>query len=258
MSATTTSLLSERYLHTPRELMGTERSGAHALKTQAFVQCAKRPSTPESECWTTCGARHVEPRSLTSQSYLWKQSRSTEKPTLLRSAPPAWTDEVLQLRQGVQQVMTARCVQVGSHGCDRPYTTSLARYRMDTWRIICAMRVTRLKRVRWKHPVSCGAGGDFGAVSSNCSLKCLVPFVAHSGFSRTSLVCEVEEKGGEEINGCLLSGWSADLSHGICHKDIGAYRAVAHWFESVVRMACRCVESWCVAPEVKYLRIVVT
>ena len=94
---------------------------------------------------------------------------------------------------------------------------------------------------------NCGAGGDVGAVSSSYSLKCMVPFVAHSGFSRTSLVYEVEEKGGEEINGCLLSGWCADRSHGICHNDIGAYRAIAHWFESVLRMASRCVESWCAA-----------
>ena len=100
-----------------------------------------------------------------------------------------------------------------------------------------------VEEVCCKHPVSCGAGGDFGAVSSNCSMKCM-PFVAHSGFSRASLVYEVEEKGSEEINGCLLSGWSADLSHGICHRDIGAYRAIVHWFESVVRMASRCVESW--------------
>ena len=39
--------------------------------------------------------------------------------------------------------------------------------------------------------VSCGAGGDFGAVSSSYSLKCTVPFAIHSGSSRTCLVYEI-------------------------------------------------------------------
>ena len=51
---------------------------------------------------------------------------------LLRSAPPALTDGVLQLQEGAQRVMTAGCVQVGSHGCDEPYATSLTVYRMAT------------------------------------------------------------------------------------------------------------------------------
>ena len=37
---------------------------------------------------------------------------------LLRSAPPAGTDAVLQLGERVRRVMTARCVPEGSHGCD--------------------------------------------------------------------------------------------------------------------------------------------
>ena len=38
---------------------------------------------------------------------------------LLRSAPPAPTDGVLQLREGAQRVVTARCIQLGSPGCGR-------------------------------------------------------------------------------------------------------------------------------------------
>ena len=44
-------------------------------------------------------------------------------------------------------------------------------------------------------------GGDFGAVSSSYLLKCTVPFVAHSGFSRTSLVYEVEGREGKRSMG---------------------------------------------------------
>ena len=60
--------------------------------------------------------------------------------------------------------------------------------------------------------VSWSVGGDFGAVSSSYSLKCTVPL---------SLTLD---------------------SHGRVN-DFGAYRAIAHWSEGVVRMACRCVES---------------
>ena len=48
--------------------------------------------------------------------------------------------------------MTARCVQEGSHGCDRPHATSLTVYRMATWCIIRMMRATSLMGEQCTHP----------------------------------------------------------------------------------------------------------
>ena len=96
-------------------------SAAHAQRVHWYrTEWSKR---------VTCGARHVETRLVTSQSSLRRFSRSTERLTLLRSAPPA---------------LTARCVQVGSHGCDRPYATSLTEHRMATWCITRLVRGTSL------------------------------------------------------------------------------------------------------------------
>ena len=76
----------------------------------------------------TCGALHVETRLVISLSSLRRLSRGKERLMLLRSEPPALTDGVLQLLEGAQRVMTARCVQVGSHGCDEPFAESLTVY----------------------------------------------------------------------------------------------------------------------------------
>ena len=117
---------------------------------------------------------------------LERLSRSTERPTLLRSATPAWTDEVLQLQEGAQQVMTARCVQDGSHGCDRPYAASLTVYRMSTCCTVRMMRATSLMvsgaRTR---AVDCELelGWRLRRSFFEFLLECAVPCVAHSGFS---------------------------------------------------------------------------
>ena len=74
--------------------------------------------------------------------------------------------------------MTARCVQVGSHG-------QCAAWPHDAWEICARTRAV-----------------DCSASFARVLLECTVPCVAHSGLSGTCLVCVVE---GREAAGVWTS-----------------------------------------------------
>ena len=147
-------------------------------------------------------------------------------------------------QEGAQRVMTARCVQVGSHGCDEPYATSLTVYRMATC-ITRVMRAASLMGDLCTHP-SCGL-----FVGTWVRLRrCLLEFywMHGAGVSLTldsqGHVLSAWWKVGRRRDQWVFSLWLV-IGRLPWHLSQRRWRlsCIRHLYESMVRMASRCVES---------------
>ena len=125
---------------------------------------------------------------------------------------------------------------------------SLTVYRMATWSYDeghkfdgRAVHAPELWTVSWS------VGGDFGAVSPSCywNARCRLSLTLASH----GRVLSAWWKVGRRRDQWVSSLW-------LVSNDVGACRAIAHWYESVLRMTSR-ISGCEVALKVKYLRIVV-